>query len=1141
MSNHSITPDSIVDSSIFEKGGRYRFQEQCFLHFWKTQIFEKLAKKGRQVRYIDNVPSGVVKGGKNYDYKKGTGGDPGPLCAIPGPDPSRRNACVGIYEYNHIVPVISQNPAEVINQFGSYDGAELFFRLDSSILTQLKPEIELYKIYPQSDTTKEINTPSVRYKVPMALGENIGPSDEGMPSRADISSLEEIFHDQNVLGNVMLTDLSFRFAGKNVALLNTVENVRFTLAFSSFNLFNHVFRSTIEVPETADGKTVEWSYKDLISYSTRFNKSTKGGTATTKIDQDLKSNPNCYTNPEDFLNSALEEKIADVNPEYFEIQMSVRYNPDDIDWNMAEQAGSTTGSDTSMRLTAEERKQLETFLRNSAINLRLQFVAHTIKYNAKSSGADQELVIDFEYKAFIESSLNSEELDIFKLNEEEEKSAAKIELKLKEARELLIAVQRHKLTLGAIFGKENLIQEKFKAEANKKYTNLRNYLEKEVGDLSYLIWSPTMVAKVSGLASIIPTKGQLDMSDKEKRARQKFKRKHRMSGVDVRDFSLIKPGLEKGGDLDSVLASTGNAQAVFSELVNHIRNYLKTYRRNKIQEKYKNLIHFLYQLERVYAVNIDDAEQHLGLTLGGSSDDPVKQKTELEMSRRRQEIKAKDKFSAFTPGTVAVAHPHSSYKSSFNKVNDAAKKMSASIQKATGYNTKENTAEGMAEKLKNVLKGDQLSRPSEVDGSGAVVYFTNLGDIIDVAIAIASYPDYGLFKNRIGILLGPLLEDSPMGSSINTKSALFNLAWVPISIKSLIGFIARKVMVSSRERYLLSDFIKDIIEDLILPALGSRCVEDALEGNQQVGTVTFTSEMREIDLPTNASGLQKKQWIPPFYPSAASLGKGVTSPPWAGKYYPTHFGGPHPFHWIQDSIVVNSKWRYSTKFPEGSTKNLTSVAPGTPLHEQFNYMFIYVNNYSPTRLRAENEKENIKNGVYYLHLGKIPSIARGATFKKENITYLREARAMGQITRTGGMALRDVYRFSCSMYGNNIFKPGMLFFVDPTKDGSATYEEWKDLGIGGFYRVIDTTHAVNSGGDPSHVTNITAVWETFGSCVDDKSGLIDTTYINILFSEVIGRDFNKRWGKTSERSWGKDKAAPGSDLPPHKDRSGTPE
>ena len=160
-------------------------------------------------------------------------------------------------------------------------------------------------------------------------------------------------------------------------------------------------------------------------------------------------------------------------------------------------------------------------------------------------------------------------------------------------------------------------------------------------------------------------------------------------------------------------------------------------------------------------------------------------------------------------------------------------------------------------------------------------------------------------------------------------------------------------------------------------------------------------------------------------------------------------------------------------------------------------MFIYVNNFIPSNLDPKNEAQNINNGIYYLHLGKIPSIARGASFTKENIAYLREARAMGQITRTGGMALRDVYRFNCSMYGNNIFKPGMLFFVDPTKDGSANYDQWKDLGIGGFYRIIEVNHAVNAGGDPSHVTSVNAIWETFGGCGNGPA-LVDMKYVNII-------------------------------------------
>jgi len=230
--------------------------------------------------------------------------------------------------------------------------------------------------------------------------------------------------------------------------------------------------------------------------------------------------------------------------------------------------------------------------------------------------------------------------------------------------------------------------------------------------------------------------------------------------------------------------------------------------------------------------------------------------------------------------------------------------------------------------------------------------------------------------------------------------------------------------------------------------------------------------MHEATIP----GYTQKHLIPPFYP-AIPVGPAQAAPTF--KYPP---GG---------GILYQIKGNIAYQLPEnkpifwsknGSIRDLTKVSPNTPIEKQFNYMFIYVNNISPTRLNPVKEKENINNGIYYLHLGQIPSIVKQSDFRKENIPYVSEARAMGRLTSTGGIALRDVYSFQCTMYGNNVFKPGMLFFVDPTKDGSVDYNAWKRLGLVGFYRVIEVDHQINVGMIPIHETSLRAKWETFGDC-----------------------------------------------------------
>ena len=67
------------------------------------------------------------------------------------------------------------------------------------------------------------------------------------------------------------------------------------------------------------------------------------------------------------------------------------------------------------------------------------------------------------------------------------------------------------------------------------------------------------------------------------------------------------------------------------------------------------------------------------------------------------------------------------------------------------------------------------------------------------------------------------------------------------------------------------------------------------------------------------------------------------------------------------------------------------------------------------------------------------------------------------------------------MFGNNIFKPGMIIFVDPRRSGGESYQQWKEVGVGGFYLITAVDHNALSG-DTFHETTITAKWITFGEC-----------------------------------------------------------
>ena len=850
-----------------------------------------------------------------------------------------------------------------------------------------------------------------------------------------------------------------------------------------------------------------WSYQDLISYSTKYLSNTNQGSVT-PIGSESGADVSCYESAESFTAMSPSDPNGELNQKHFEIQMVVRYDPNDINWDMV-YSSSGTGT-VAPRLTEDEIAALKSFLRNSAVVLRLQFVGHTIRYNSKSSGADPELLIDFEYKAFVESSFNSPDLDLFKLPDKAGRDILTWENKLYQARRLLYAVQREKLTLGAIFGKKGTLDTELKNQYQDLRSDLSTTPEKGISnDFQWLIFAPTSRGKNRSLSvkhGLVPTERQLDKAEQRQERlsnlitkRKNLKRKGQSTrNVDKfiarqrqSDWITVRRGLQYNPDnLETVLGSTTNARLVFQELVDNLANYIKMLRRTHLQEKYKNLFSALYAQERVYSVGIE--LEQVGFDPGTSKKgDETVEAEKTKAKDRRNLLEGQNMLQLKPANKVKIVRSGGAVPPGSDPLMKVINKHSQ-LKLDGAHAGVSNQMDTLAQSAQSGLSASELSGPTN-DGSGNVIYFTNLGDILDVVISIASAPDYGLFKRKMGILLGPLLEQDNSGT-LQGKNYIFNLAWVPVSLKSLMGFFTTKVVASGKERYLLNDFIKDVVEDLILPALGSRCVEGAQAGNQQVGTLTFTTQMHKYESIGDAS----KRSIPPFYPQHDVSEKGL---PWVGNHYPP--GGGTQYLVMNNTsqtvlqpgkLGTNQAWQ---KMPwgNGSIKKLTEVSPDAPADDLFHYMMVYVNNLSPIRLRPEEEEKNIENGIYYLHLGQIPSIVKESTFKKENIPYVREARAMGQITRTGGVALRDVYRFQCSMYGNNIFKPGALVFVDPTKDGSADYDDWRELGLVGFYRIVSVDHQINVGLDPSHETRLDAAWETFGSC-GDVDGLIDEDFRN---------------------------------------------
>ena len=953
----------------------FAFQEQCFLSHNRQQIFDMMSKKppvsDRQILENDHVISWYADAGKGA--------------------------------------------SSLMSKINATTGAQHFFNLDSSILTQLKPIVELYKVYPDIQWKAGTNSDdALPFKIKLPLGEQIKfdpeKSSVDNPDEAtNLSAIEEvIFRPNNVLGNAMLTDLKFAFTGKNVALLNTVEDINFTINFSSANVFFHKFVSKKDPSGTGvSPKDIEYSFMDLISFTTKY---IDDSAKTAGFNDDLDGAIRDCNAPTAFkdINAVTVTASGD---KHFEIQLIVRYDPEDVDWELARLSGHPIKDD--------QIGAVKSFLRNSAISMRLQLASHTINYSGNSGAADPSLKINFNFKAYIESAFGSSDLDLFRIADSEAENLRVALEHLAKVRTLLDRIKKDDLTLEKGFEKGG--------DLRTIYTKARNDVEGAIEDTTWAINHPDDT-KGPAATSLRPSRKQrLRMSVERGRASR--------AGEPFTPEFNDKLFEDKNDPSSEGKGGTEGLLIIFKELEEHLGSLIKYHRRVQISKAYGQFFKNLWAQDRMYQLVLTPAQVQ----------EPGSSQSDMAKKRANQAIRL-DKT-----GSLLILGPRG--------------KKGAKGPAATGETQLLKSAEAnedaqtMWVKIQDGDKEGKFTKPRTSNNKNYNANFTTLGDIIDVAINIATRKKHdkdgatrgkGLYHRRMGIILGPLEKVK------NSGGTPLSLADVPISLRMLMGFWVKKVVAKDRQTYMLGDFIKDIISDLILPSLGSRCVDGGgFETDYTLGTTTFTSEMTP-----NA----------PFYPRKL-----------AGTDYPEE-GASRVKLAGQKFVPLNDATKTLPWFKTRDVAGLTNVSPNTPLEKQFNYMLLYINNFSVQTKNPKDEEENIDDGIYYLKIAKVPSPVLQASFAKEPIKWLREARVAGQLTKTGGLALRDVYRFSCTMYGNNIFKPGMHVFVDPTRDG-ATYRQWADLGIGGFYLVIGVTHSVLEGNSAHHLTSLTCKWEDFG-CAD---------------------------------------------------------
>ena len=313
--------------------------------------------------------------------------------------------------------------------------------------------------------------------------------------------------------------------------------------------------------------------------------------------------------------------------------------------------------------------------------------------------------------------------------------------------------------------------------------------------------------------------------------------------------------------------------------------------------------------------------------------------------------------------------------------------------------------------LKSQLE-DNVSDKGKDPGDVRVNYFY-YGDLMDVAFSV-------LNKNPQASTLKPMLGPIPFNDPRSGQSTIVSLADIPISLNKFLEWFNANVVGKGRDSYMLEDFIRDTIKDLLHASLGENC---------------FTG----IDYPTP---------VPNVSVAAIPVAKGGNS---------------------------------ESRIPMNSRINVDQIETNVPTHYQDankidQYIYIYAYTFGLSNLNGDRSADH-KRGIYHMQVGADRGLVKKLSFSRIDDPKLAASRATS--VQCDLRHLRENYKVTIDMIGNSLFSPGQTIYVNPTLAGGAdpqlTATVADALGLGGYYTVHKVGGELSSDG---FKTTIEAIWES---------------------------------------------------------------
>lgn len=357
------------------------------------------------------------------------------------------------------------------------------------------------------------------------------------------------------------------------------------------------------------------------------------------------------------------------------------------------------------------------------------------------------------------------------------------------------------------------------------------------------------------------------------------------------------------------------------------------------------------------------------------------------------------------------------------------------------------------EKIKQKYKDDYL-KVLESELKSGTISITNSMSLFDVETSTSHNILFMYFGDILEAVLNNLYEkhlDQFLKNNITIITGEFingiNLADIPIRLSDFENWFREKIIKPRLRKYNFKNFFNDIVNDLLIPTINGSCF--GIIDQFRVSTDIFA--MPQI----NGKSI--------FTPSNTIV---------ASQNFTQNAIGVKP------EIVSNGRININNVNQFKNINSLFSLIPYKSNKNIEHVVFIYTCQGNKSN-RFPNIDVDFDDGIYHFFIGKDNGLIKNISFNATSNAYLPESRA----EHDGDfLASQIIERYSCSieMVGNTLFKPGMMFYINPTFLGDIATKKMsrsRRLGFGGYYFInkVSTKYS-----DSKYTTQLEGIWQTFG-------------------------------------------------------------